>query len=184
MTTPIIPEDTLPVGPYSRIRGPHAETFCGGVNAFTRGHSVDASSVLKEPEGTVIELTGSDGRIWFVRANGNLIVAFRDRTEQEIRDLEEARYMACGVNFERARLDACRIVAWEMSALADGMRPEQCPSRQRRRAVKQRMLMLTAFQRNLLSLREVNARALREEMNSLGLPLPRRDYWGNGSAIN
>jgi len=127
----------------------------------------------------VFEVKDMEGRTWFVRwFEKPFFTAFRDRTAQETEDaLDQAESRIC-VNVERARLDACRIVAYEMSELADGMRTEQCPSRQRRRAVKRRMLALTTLQRNLLSMREVNVRVLREEMSSLGLPLPRRNSWG------
>jgi hypothetical protein len=171
------------VGPYSPVKGPRSIQFCGGPLAFAREHQVDASNFDTSDVGVVVELKDAAGRAWYARSTSarGLIFAFRDPTPEEIEDEIDLSDMRTGVNVERVRLDACRIVAREMSKLADGMRTEQCPSRQRRRAVKRRMLALTTLQRNLLSLRDVNARALREEMKALGLPLPRRDYWGVGA---
>jgi hypothetical protein len=173
----------VPDGSYSPIKGPNSITFCGNLIALAKTHQVDTNGIFEGDYSRVFEAKDNEGHTWFVRWLGKpFFTAFRDPTAQEIEEeIDRADSMA-GVNVERVRLDACRIVAKEMSALADGMRPEQCPSRQRRRAVKSRMLALTTLQRNLLSLKEVNTRALREEMSSLGLPLPRRDYWGVGSA--
>jgi hypothetical protein len=169
MAFSILSQDTAPVGPYSRIRGSHAEMFCGGVNAFAREHSVDASSVLKEPGGTVIELTASDGQVWFARADGNMIVAFRDRTEQELRDLDEAQHMAYGVHFERVRLDACREIGHELQFLAHSMRPDACASRQHRRWLKRRMVALAEYQCGLLMMRPTSLPKLRADLQALNL---------------
>lgn len=182
MATKIISQD--PVGPYSPIRGPNSITFCGGLPALAREHQVDTKDITEGDYSRVFQTKDVEGRTWFVRWIGKpFFTAFRDPTAQEIEEDIDRADSNIGVYVERVRLDACRIVASEMRALAEGIRPEQCPSRQRRRAVKRRMLALTTLQCTLLSLKEVNARALREEMSSLGLPLPRRDYWGVGRTL-
>jgi len=172
-------EDGSPVGPYSPIGGPNSITFCGSLLALAKSHQVNTAGIADGNYSKVYEAKDSEGHTWFVRWIGDpLFFAFRDRTAQEIEDEDDRVENLYGVHFQRMRLDACRLVAYALGELAETMRPDQCPSRQRRRSIKRRMLALAALQQNLLSLTAINARALREEMSSLGLALPRRNHLG------
>jgi hypothetical protein len=169
-------EDNAPVGPYSPIAGPHSITFFGGILALARSHQVDATELREIKEGLVVEVKDAEGRIWYVRSVGGFLSAFRNRTEQELQDLNDRMSMDHGVHFERVRLDACREIACELLVLADTMRPERCASRQRRRWLKRRITALMEYQLRLLMLRPTNAPTLRQDLSAWDLRLLKRDY--------
>jgi len=172
MAYKIIPPKDAPVA------GPGSITFCGGSSAFARSQSVDPSSVFEVEEGTVVELTDAEGRLWYARADGGLVYAFRSRTEQELQLLNDRMGIQRGVHFELVRLEACRQINDELFELANSMLPERCISRQRRRWLKRRMLALTVYQWDLLRVKQLNVPKLREDFRALGLVLPQRDYAG------
>jgi len=157
-------------GSFSPMAGADSLSFCGSRIALVNSHAVDVPPLDALTEDCVTEATDAEGRTWFLRLCGGwMVYAFRERSEQELTELNDRYEDSQLTAIPRNRVQACRRIAQELSDMADAMSPDRCPARSQRRALKRRMADLSLLQFELLRGRSIPMPEVRVRMGALGL---------------
>lgn len=138
------------VGPFSPISGPYSIEFHGSRIALERTHGVDLSSIGDE-RSCVYEATDTQGRTWFVRRGDSGLQAFRERVAGELVVHRDEIAELEGHFVPSFRLSYARIIALELTWMAEQLNPDRCGARASRREFKKRMAALSRLQWELLS---------------------------------
>lgn len=164
----------IAVGSYSPIPGPRSITFCGSMVALRKSYGVDVDSLTEDDLSRTYVAKDRDGHTWYIRSIEFPLVAFRDRTAEEIVEFEDrASDNLVASWFSSERLRYSRLIGHEMQWLAQALRPEAGQSRQARREFKKELLTLLEVPVDLMTYPPIKLADARARLKPFGLPLKR-----------
>lgn len=145
--------------PYSK----NTKNYCGSLGALEQDLGFDRAAMSDMAHDGIIAATAKDGHTWQIRKNMNLFVAWRPETPQEIKAGQEAferRSFSTFFTIERQRL--CTDIAWATRILSMELKPDNPPSRAKRRQIKAHMHEFGTMLTELLINPRVEIKPIRE----------------------
>lgn len=139
--------------------------YCGSAAALRLELGIEAESLYGTGKSCTFTATGKDGHQWTVRNHSGLFNAERPETPEEIKAGHEAlerRSYSGYFTVDRQKL--CADIAWQIRWLALNLKPDNPPSRAKRRQLKADIHEFGVLQTELLLNPRADVKAIRSRL--------------------